>query len=390
MIFVPAAKRYRPQKFSEVLDQTVIVRIVQNAIKLNRIPGAMIFTGQRGTGKTTLARLVATAMNCDDLARQKSLANPIEPCLTCFSCINIRGGNDSEVLEIDAASNRGIDDAKELQKIAQQESKKDKWRIVIIDECHGLTKDAQNALLALFENPPRAFLPILCTTEIDKVLPTIVSRCMRFVVKPLSNQAVTESVGRIFSDANQPIETTALEALVRTSQGSLRDIQQVADQLISSAGGDEITNEFLEDVVGIPTLVSYRKVAGALMFAWSDGPAAWYELIEDMANTGTDLYQLFFSVIVNLMRDMRVSVVSRGLEAPVVPYRCGISHGMFEERMTLEHNDLDLLLQAWDHTSRDFSHSNSLTHRANVEMFFLRAWDAKRSGVVAYEQLPFA
>jgi DNA polymerase III gamma/tau subunit len=525
MSFEPAAKKFRPQKFCEVLDQPATVRILQNAIRLNRIPGAIVFSGQRGTGKTTLARLVATTMNCDTTEAQRKSGLTVEPCLQCVSCINIRQNTDSEVIEIDASSNRGIDDARELQKIAQQEPKKGKWRIIIIDECfvagtlvdgrpieqvqvgdevrsydevtntfcnrrvtrlykskssslcrvivagkvivcttnhpfftdrgwvkaskitnedrirtcleevgssgwsrvdnveilesrdsdefrsvcpdgyvynlevegthtylvenlvvhncHGLTKEAQNSLLALFESPPRAFLPILCTTELDKILPTIVSRCTKFIIKPLSREAVKKNVQMIFADANQQIEDSALDALVRTSQGSLRDIQQVADQLISSACGELITNEFLEEVAGIPTLVAYRRVVGTLMIAWEEGPAEWYAMIEDMANRGADLYQLFFTILVNLMRDMRVAIASRGLSEPVVPYWTGISHEAFEARMTLQHEDLDLMLQAWETVSHNFRMSNTMTNRANAEMWFLFAWDSKRAGAVA-------
>src|SRR5579872_6901911 len=158
--FIPAARRYRPQKFSEVLDQPVTVRILQNAVALNRIPNAILLSGQRGTGKTSLARLVAKAINCDDLKRQLDQKVSPEPCDQCFSCVNIRNGTDQEVLEIDAASHGGKEDAKEITKVAAQEPAVGKWRVVIIDECHMLTKEAQNALLALFETPPRSFLQI--------------------------------------------------------------------------------------------------------------------------------------------------------------------------------------------------------------------------------------
>src|SRR5580704_6804868 len=161
-----------------------------------------------------------------------------------MSCLNIREGNDLEVLEIDAASHGGKDDAKEIQKVAQQEPKRDKWRIVILDECHMLTKEAQNTLLKLFEEPPRSFLPILCTTDIDKVLVTIASRCMRFVIQPIGQVSIRANLKRIFDDSNQPIEEGALTALVRTSMGNLRDIQQIVDAAISAAGGELINDEF--------------------------------------------------------------------------------------------------------------------------------------------------
>jgi DNA polymerase III subunit gamma/tau len=377
--FKSAAQRYRPQRWSEVLDQPVTVRILQNAVKLNRIPSAFALSGQRGTGKTSIARLIAKSLNCDDLARQISAGEIPDPCDTCASCVNIREGSDSEVLEIDAASHRGIDDAKQINGVAQQEPKKDKWRIIILDECHMLTKEAQNALLALFESPPRAFLPILCTTEIDKVLPTILSRCMRFIVKPIGPANIYGNLQRIFADANQPITEEALSALSRTSQGSLRDVQQVADSLISAAIGIPIDEEFVEQYTGIPTLVIYRRIAGALISAWSEGPSAWFEEIDLLAREGVDFHQLFFTVISNLMRDFRIALVSRGQVEAVVPYLTGIPHQVFEERLNLQHEDLDLMLQSWDDTSKNFYLANTSTTRFNVEFFFLRAWDAKRS-----------
>jgi DNA polymerase-3 subunit gamma/tau len=410
MTFIPAARKYRPQRFSEILDQPVTVRILQSAIRQNRIPNAFMFHGPRGTGKTTLARVVAKALNCDDLSRQikegiaycsvcgkpqfdspsgmscpeshggadSVVKHTIEPCDVCFSCVNIREGNDTEVLEIDAASHGGKDDAKELQQISQQEPKKDKWRIIILDECHMLTTQAQNALLALFENPPRAFLPILCTTEVDKVLPTIASRCMRFTVQPIGQSGIKENLKRIFSDAGQTIEDTALTALVRTSQGNLRDIQQVADQAIAAAGGELITDEFLERVTGLPTLVMYKRVAATLMTAWEEGPAEWFAMTEELWTIGGDFHQLFFTVIGNLIRDFRIAVCSRGLPEAIVPYWSGIPHATFEAHCTLTHDDLEIMTRVWDLTAKDFSRANTVSTRFNVEFWFLRCWDARR------------
>jgi DNA polymerase-3 subunit gamma/tau len=377
MTFKSSAQKYRPQRWGDVLDQEVTVKILRNAIKLNRIPSAFFFTGQKGTGKTSTARLIAKTLNCNDLSRQLASNELPDACDDCSSCVNIRNGNDSEVLEIDAASHGGVDDTKEITNIANQEPAKDKWRIVIIDECHSLSKASQNALLALFEAPPRAFLPILCTTDVDKVLPTILSRCMKFVIKPISPANVRANLARIFAEAKQPISNSALLALSRTSQGSLRDIQQVADQLISAAVGAEIDDFFVEQYTGIPTLLVYRKVAGALMEAWSSGPEAWFELTEELALAGADFHQIFFTVLSNLIRDFRVAICSRNKPEAVVPYHSGIDHKTFQERLTLSDLDVDFLVQSLDDTARDFGRVNSSTARFHVEFFFLRAYDAK-------------
>jgi DNA polymerase III subunit gamma/tau len=322
-------------------------------------------------------------LNCDDLPRQKQAGEQPEPCNKCVSCTNITSGKDTNVLEIDASSNRGIDNAKQLTGIANQQSPPGKWQIVILDEAHGLTKDAQNALLALFESPPSAFLPILCTTEVDKILPTILSRCSQFSVRALSNKAICENLSRIFSDAGVTVTPESLFSIARIGNGSLRDVQQLADQVINSVVQDEVVDEeFLESVIGIPTSLSYRAVAGALNSAWVNGPTVWFTMCEELANAGADFSQLFFQVLSTVLRDFRVGVESKGLAAPVVPYWSGISHEVFQSKLSLNHDDLDILNQSWDDSVKQFELQTRLGPRPAFEFFFLRAWDFKRAKVV--------
>lgn len=368
MSFVASALRYRPQQWGDVLGQPVTVRILQNAVRQGRIAPAYIFSGQKGCGKTSIARIFAKTLNCWD-------KSAVEPCNNCPSCLGVTEGRDSEVLELDAASNRGVDDARALQRIAQQQPRAGAWRIVILDECHMLTREAQNALLALFENPPDHFLPILCTTDSEKILPTIASRCSTFLIRPLPQAVVAENLRRIFSDAKQPVDDSVLFALARAGHGSLRDVQQLADQLILCADGERIDDEFAGQQAGIPTVSLFRNVIGALSSAWLEGPAGWFEEVVAMHEEGIDLRMVYFQVLPTILRDLRISVVSRGLTAPVVPYDCGIPHEVFESKNRFEHVDLDVLFDAWDSLAEYFG---QLNERDNLEFFFLKAWDQRR------------
>lgn len=387
MSFVVSARKYRPQRWSEVLGQPVTVRILQNAVRLGRVASAYIFEGQKGCGKTSIARLLAKTLNCYDLQRQLDAGVMPEPCCVCASCVGIAESRDDEVLELDAASHRGIDDARELQRIAQQQPRAGAWRIVILDECHMLTKEAQNALLSLFEAPPENFLPILCTTDSEKILPTISSRCSTFLIRPLPLDAIVQSLRRIFADAAQPVEESVLHALARTSNGSLRDVQQLADQLVLCANGEMVDDDFAEKQAGIPTLSLFRNVAGALSAAWDDGPALWFDEISALHDDGVDMRAVFFQVIPTLLRDLRVSLVSKGLPKPVVPYDCGIPHEVFEARNNFTHGDLEALFCAWDEQAEYFG---TLNERTNIEFFFLKAWDRQRGShpTTAENQVP--
>lgn len=390
MSFVASARRYRPQRWSEVLGQSVTVRILQNAVRLQRVASAYIFEGQKGCGKTSIARLLAKTLNCYDLQRQIDAGSMPEPCCVCASCQDIAAGHDSEVLELDAASHRGIDDARELQRIAQQQPRPGAWRVIILDECHMLTREAQNALLALFEAPPSNFLPLLCTTDSEKILPTIQSRCSTFLVRPLPLNDIVQSLRRIFDDAQQPVEPSVLHALARSGNGSLRDVQQVADQLILCADGDVIDDDFAEKFAGVPTLSLYRSVAGALTNAWFvGGPAPWFEEMVALHEDGVDMRAVFFQVVPTLLRDLRVSIVSRGMQAPVVPYDSGIPHELFEVHNCFTHEDLDAMFRAWDEQAEFFG---ALNERTNLEFFFLKAWDQRRGAypATAENQVPGA
>ena len=220
------AKKFRPQKFSEMYEQDAIVKTLKNAIHFQRIGHAYLFSGTRGTGKTTLARLFAKAINCENLTSEK------EPCNTCPSCEETTLGSCLDVIEIDGASNRGIDDIRTLNETVAYAPSNRKYKIYIIDEVHMLTKEAFNALLKTLEEPPKHVLFFFATTELHKVLPTILSRCQIFHLKRISQKKIEAKLLSIAQSLHISVEKEALTLLAKHAQGSLRDAESLFDQLI--------------------------------------------------------------------------------------------------------------------------------------------------------------
>lgn len=227
MSYLVLARKYRPQKFAEVVGQTHIVKTLVNALKLNKLSHALLFSGIKGTGKTTIARIVAKALNC------QNLQEGYEPCNECLHCKEITKGIFVDVLEIDAASNRGIDQIRELIENLKYAPVKGKAKVYIIDEAHMLTKEASNALLKSLEEPPRHVYFILATTEPNKLPPTILSRCQRYDFRRLDTKTVMQYLKRICEGENYPIEDSALELIVKEAQGSVRDALSLLDQAMA-------------------------------------------------------------------------------------------------------------------------------------------------------------
>jgi DNA polymerase III gamma/tau subunit len=238
-----------------------------------------------------------------------------------------------------------------------------------------LSKQAQDTLLKLIEEPPSRFLALFCTTDPEKVSATIRSRCSRFQVKPLPPGKIRQSLERIFRDAGQPVEASVLDILASTSDGSLRDLQQVADQLIVQAGGELIDDDMLESQAGIASARTYRHLAGALSTAWAEGPGPWFEFVEELWSVGFPMETLFYQVLINFLRDARIALCSRGEPAPVVPYWSGIPHNVFQEKLSFTQRDLDIFDQAWDEQSQLMK--TGVLQRAVIEFWFLKAWDVR-------------
>ncbi|MEM8727240.1 MAG: DNA polymerase III subunit gamma/tau [Chlamydiota bacterium] len=220
------AKKFRPKKFSEVFEQEAVVQTLKNAIRLGTIGHAYLFCGMRGTGKTTLARLFAKAINCENLSSEG------EPCNRCRSCTEITSGSSLDVIEIDGASNRGIDDIRNLNETVGYAASNGKYKIYIIDEVHMLTKEAFNALLKTLEEPPSHVMFCFATTETHKILPTILSRCQRFDLKRITPEKIETKLCSIAKKLDIAIEEGALKILAMRAEGSLRDAESLLDRLI--------------------------------------------------------------------------------------------------------------------------------------------------------------
>ena len=237
-------RKFRPKQFSEVAGQEPIVTTLKNALSQKRIGQAYLFCGSRGCGKTTLARLFAKALNCAELNSQS------EPCNQCSSCLDIAEGRSLDLIEIDGASNRGIDDIRQLNETVGYAPSKGHYKIYIIDEVHMLTKEAFNALLKTLEEPPKTVKFFFATTEPHKVPQTIISRCQRFNLSRIPENALIEKLERICSEISVSIEKDALLQISRLSEGSLRDAESMLDQLICF-GKDPITFQVTREFFGL-------------------------------------------------------------------------------------------------------------------------------------------
>ena len=240
-------RKYRPKTFSEVIGQEHIIQTLTNAISAGMISHAYLFSGPRGSGKTTVARLLAKAVNCEN-------RKGFEPCNKCSSCLEINQARAIDLIEIDAASNRGIDEIRDLRQGICFAPTKSKRKIFIIDEAHQLTKEAANALLKTLEEPPAHAIFILATTEIHKMIPTIISRCQRFDFRKLTLPEIVEKLEFISKKEKIKIEKSALEMLALNAGGALRDAEGLLDQAITFCSGiadKEIKAEEIKDLIGL-------------------------------------------------------------------------------------------------------------------------------------------
>jgi DNA polymerase-3 subunit gamma/tau len=227
--YLVLARKYRPATFADVIGQEHVVRTLQNAITLGRVHHAFVFTGARGVGKTTCARVLAKALNCD-------LGMRPDPCGVCASCKDIAAGVHPDVLEIDGASNTGVDNVRELRETVRYLPSRSRFKLYIIDEVHMLSQAAFNALLKTLEEPPAHVKFIFATTEPQKIPITILSRCQRFDFRRVSTQTLAEHLRSILGSEKVEIGASALSAIVREAQGSVRDALSLLDQVLSYAG----------------------------------------------------------------------------------------------------------------------------------------------------------
>jgi len=299
MSYLVLARQWRPQVFEEVIGQRFITQTLQNAISQNRVPHAFLFTGARGVGKTSTARILAKALNCE-------YGPQPNPCNQCTNCKEITDGISMDVIEIDGASNRGIEEIRELRENVRYTPAKSHYKIYIIDEVHMLTKEAFNALLKTLEEPPSHIIFIFATTEPHKIPATILSRCQRYDFKRIPLKEVIESLKRIVEKEGIQISPRSLQVIAKESEGSMRDAQSLLDQVISYAG-NEIRDEDITEVLG---LIDQKIISDTIeAIANRDGQRC-VEIVNHIYHYGYDI-QRFCQDLLQALRNLILIKVSK-------------------------------------------------------------------------------
>src|ERR1700684_209421 len=264
MSYTVLARKYRPQKFSEVIGQEHVTRTLQNAIEQGRSAHGYIFSGHRGIGKTTGARILAMALNC------RSKDRPVaEPCGVCESCTEIRAGNAVDVIEIDAATNRGIDEIRELREAARYRPARDRFKVYILDEAHQITDAAFNALLKTLEEPPGHVVFMLATTQPEDIPQTIRSRCQHFSFRAVRFEDIMGQLRDIVTKEKIPADDDALALLAEAGDGSLRDALSILDQAIASTS-EHLTLDAVRSLIGSAPAAALETVMQAVAEASSE------------------------------------------------------------------------------------------------------------------------
>ena len=294
MSYLVLARKYRPQTFEEVYSQDHITRILKNSILQDRIGQAYLFTGTRGVGKTSMARIFAKSLNC--LSEDKPT---VKPCNKCSNCIDITNSASPDVVEIDGASNTGVDDIRELQKELMYAPTNSRYKIFIIDEVHMLSKSAFNALLKTLEEPPRNVIFIFATTEPQKILPTIISRCQRFDFKRIPIPDIKKRLSEIAELENIKIDDDALFVIAKKADGSMRDALSLMDQVLAFKSNDIK----LDDVLQIFSIVHFEVYNQILKNILDKKPAEIVALIQELIYTGTDINE-FLNGFLSFLRDL--------------------------------------------------------------------------------------
>jgi DNA polymerase-3 subunit gamma/tau len=298
MSYLVLARKYRPAVFEDVIGQEHISGVLKNAISNERIAHAYLFSGPRGSGKTTMARIFAKALNC------KNGPTP-QPCGICDNCIEITKGNSLDVLELDGASNRGIGEIKDLMDNARFSAAKSKYKIYIIDEAHQITKEAFNALLKTLEEPPENVVFIMATTEQHKFPITILSRCQRYRFKLLSAKEISQVIKKIGEQEGFEIDEQALSIIINASGGSMRDALSLLDQVVSSGIG-KISGEYIRSLLGF--------LPKEIIFSITENLAKGdmkeiLKTVSDIANQGYDILQ-FAKDLRDYLRQIMICDVS--------------------------------------------------------------------------------
>ncbi len=301
MSYLALARKYRPQTFSEVLSQDFITSTLQNAITMGRVAHAYLFTGPRGVGKTSTARIFAKALNCMN-------PNGAAPCGECDNCLEITNGTSLDVIEIDGASNRGVEEIRSLREAVKFVPVKSKYKVIIVDEVHMLTEQAFNALLKTLEEPPEYVIFIFATTDQHKIPVTILSRCQRYEFKKITYEEMNSNLKSILEKENITYEDDALNYIIRNSDGCMRDALSLLDQIIAYGGG-KITLEDTSYLLGITDAYLSNDIFSAVL---KEETELLPDLVNQVDEKGID-YKYMTECLIEHCRNMMIYGISNKL-----------------------------------------------------------------------------
>jgi len=356
-------RRWRPQFFSQVVGQDHVTRTLQNALSTSRIAHAYLFCGLRGTGKTTMAKLLAKALNCLEGVTE-------EPCNACRSCLEITEGRSLDVIEIDAASNRGIDEIRDLREKIRYAAASSRYKVYIIDEVHMLTNEAFNALLKTLEEPPPGVVFILATTEVHKLPLTVVSRCQRFEFHLIEAGPLAAHLAKISREMNFSIDEETCILLARLAEGSARDALGLLEQC-RAYGGERVVYEEALEILGLahPEII-YRLLCSVAAENIGDGLAVLNELVY----RGSDLHRFLRELILYLRKLLMLQSSENGEHFLAdVP---GFKQYLLEQRRTFDHPVILEMLEILQQLT--FQMKGASQPQFLLELAFLRLVRANR------------
>src|SRR4051794_3090521 len=357
------ARKYRPQSFQDVVNQEHVKNTLENAIAQGRIAHGYIFSGQRGTGKTTIARILARCLNC--------IKGPtVTPCGECASCLEITAGGAPDVIEIDAASNRGINEMRELRENVRYQPQRDRYKIFIVDEAHQITNEAFNALLKTIEEPPPWAVFVLCTTESHKIPATIASRCQHFSFRSVDFEDLTARMAWICKEEGIEADGEALAILAQAGEGSVRDSLSALDQAIACCGA-KLTAVEVRALLGAFSLESLEKVSQAL----AEGDSrSMLEVVDELERNGQNL-QHFSRELSRYFRNLLVARIA-GADTRLVAASAAQREKLVEIASRFSEEDLTRYLQLSLDLFRDLQFS--LQPRFHLEIGLVRLVHAGR------------
>lgn len=365
MSYQVLARKYRPQRFEDVIGQEHVTRTLKNAIEQQRIAHGYIFSGHRGIGKTTVARILAMALNC------RSAAHPVpEPCSRCDSCVEIRAGNCVDVIEIDAATNRGIDEIRELRDAARYRPARDRYKIYILDEAHQITDAAFNALLKTLEEPPGHVIFMMATTQPEDIPQTIRSRCQHFSFHAVGFEEIVEQLRSIAKEEKIKADENSLALLAEAGDGSMRDALSIMDQAIACCG-TTLTPETIRGLVGAVPSETLENMMSAVA---QNSSQEMLRIVDKLVNEGQNPTHLARQMV-RFLRNALVAKVS-GSDSPLLQISADERARVARVADLFAEEDLTRFLQIMLRAHSDVSYKAE--QRFHLELGLLKLVHAQR------------